>query len=54
MISAGCRHCIHYLNDAKCLAFERIPEKIFLGEIEHLSVLTGQKEDFIFMEDNAT
>jgi hypothetical protein len=43
-----CHNCNNYLNNLRCLAFERIPDEIIIGPNDHSEPLSGQGNDIVF------
>ncbi len=43
-----CKHFAHSIKGPECKAYDKIPNDILLGRVEHDKVLPGQKGNFIF------
>lgn len=43
-----CINCKNYFGDLSCLAFDKIPNEIILGENNHTKVLKNQKNNIVF------
>jgi len=43
-----CINCKNYFGDLKCLAFDKIPNEIILGENNHNKPLKNQDNDIVF------
>lgn len=48
MSNDSCVSCAFYLGAGRCMAYEKIPDKILLSEVEHNQILDGQEGDFIY------
>tara|TARA_R110000787_G_scaffold149285_1_gene263205 strand:- start:86 stop:274 length:189 start_codon:yes stop_codon:yes gene_type:complete len=45
-----CNKCIHQLKDLSCMAFDKIPNEILLGENDHSKPLPEQDNNIVFEE----
>jgi hypothetical protein len=43
-----CLLCSNYLGDLSCMAFDKIPNEILLGENNHNKPLKNQNNDIVF------
>jgi len=43
-----CFNCKFYEGKLKCIAFDKIPNKILLGKNNHLKPLSNQKNNIVF------
>lgn len=51
MIIETCLNCVHYQFGRKCAAFpDKIPDKIWKGEDDHIKPLPEQKNDVVFKQ----
>ena len=45
-----CIGCKNYLGDLSCMAFNKIPNEILLGENNHTKPLPNQDNEIVFEE----
>ena len=50
MTNNRCINCKNYLGDLSCMAFDKIPDKILLGENDHSKPLPEQDNNIVFEE----
>ena len=43
-----CFNCENYIADSACLAFDKIPNEIIIGNNDHSTIQKGQNGKFIF------
>lgn len=43
-----CSVCKNYLGDLSCIAFEKIPQEILVGENDHSEPLPNQENNIVF------
>ena len=48
MTNRYCKSCANYLGNLSCIAFDKIPEAIMLGEIDHSEPIKGQYNDVVY------